>query len=115
MDDSPRRRRSWLLIVSLGLNVMLIAAIVTVGWRIAHRDLRVGAGGPVAPRTLMARYPDAAPRLQAVVDAHTARIEVLRRASFAARRAALAELDSPRATPQSLARALDARRSGGDR
>jgi len=106
MDETPRRRRSWLLIVSLSLNVMLVAAIVTVGWRIAHRDTRPGAGGVLAPRTLMARFPDAAPRLSAIVDAHTAKIERLRRASFAARQAALAELASPTATRESLSRAM---------
>ncbi len=108
MDETPRRRRSWLLIVSLCLNLVLVAAITTVAWRVAHRDTRVGAGGPVAPRSLMARYPDAAPALQAIVDSHTAKIETLRAASVETRRAALAVLSSPDATPEKLAAALNA-------
>ena len=108
MDATPRRRRNWLLIVSLCLNVMLIAAIVTVAVRIAQRDTRIGAGGPLAPRSLIEEFPNEKAAIETVINAHTARIASLRQASRRARVDALNVLAAPDAAPQKLGAAFAA-------
>lgn len=105
--EAPRRRVSWLLVVSLCLNVALIAGIAVVVYRIAHPDLSVGSGGPLAPRSLIAQFPDDGAAIQRVIDAHSAKIQQLRHASATARRQAARLVASPGYTPQAMAAAFD--------
>ena len=105
----PKRRRSWLLIVSLCLNIALIAGIALVVVRVAHRATEIGAsGGALAPRALMTEVPGESARIQAVIDAHSARIRGLREASLRTRRDAWNVLSSPGYTPARLTAALGA-------
>jgi uncharacterized membrane protein len=108
MENAVPRRRSWLLIVSLCLNVLLIAAIATVAVRIAHRDLRIVGARPLGARAVLAQFPDERPRIAPVVAAHRAKVEALRRASIAARESALEVLGKRTATPQDLSAAFAA-------
>jgi uncharacterized membrane protein len=105
----PKRRRSWLLIVSLCLNVALIAGIVLVVVRVAHRTAEIGAsGGALAPRALMTEVPAERAHIQAAIDAHAAKIRVLRQASLRTRREAWRVLSSPGYTPARMTAALGA-------
>lgn len=104
----PRPRRSWLLIVSLCLNIALVPVIAAVVIRATHRDVQIGSGGVLAPRTLMTAFPSDAGKIQKVIDAHTPRIRALRRGSIDARRDAFRMLDAPGYTPEKMAKALDA-------
>ena len=107
---APPRRRNWLLIVSLCLNVVLVALIVTAILRAPSRPAAIG-GGVLAPRSIMAALPDAAGPIQKVIDAHTAKLRELRLASVRARRDAFRVLASPDYTPDKLAAALEAVRA----
>lgn len=104
----PRRRRSWLLIVSLCLNIALVPVIAAVVLRALHRDTAVGSGGVLAPRSVMAAIPDERAHIQKVIDAHSAKILQLRQASIRTRREAFAVLAAPDYTPEKFAAALDA-------
>ena len=108
---APPRRHNWLLIVSLCLNVVLVALIATAIVRIAHRPMPIGGGGVLAPRSIMAALPGASGPIQKVIDAHAAKIRALRMASVQARRAAFRELSAPDYSPQKLAAALEAVRA----
>ncbi|HUO90395.1 MAG TPA: periplasmic heavy metal sensor [Rhizomicrobium sp.] len=108
---APPRRRNWLLIVSLCLNVVLVALIVTAILRAPSRPAAIGGGGVLAPRSIMAALPDAAGPIQKVIDAHTAKLRELRLASVRARRDAFRVLASPDYTPDKLAAALEAVRA----
>ncbi len=100
-------RRSWLLIVSLCLNVALVAAIAVVAWRVAHFDILVDAGGPLSPRAVMAAFPDRRPAIQAIIDTHRGRIAALRRGTARARYDAFRVFGAPDYTPEKMATALD--------
>ena len=110
MTDTPppRPRRSWLLIVSLCLNIALIPVIGAVVVRAMHRDVQIGSGGILAPRSLMAAFPSEAGRIQKVIAARTAKIRELRHGSEQTRLAAWQLLDSPNYSPDRMARALEA-------
>src|SRR5689334_14159665 len=104
MTDTPppatRPRRSWLLIVSLCLNIVLIPVIGAVVIRAMHRDVQIGSGGVMAPRSLVNAFPSEAGRIQKVIAAHTPTIRELRRASVQARIQAWQVLGSPDYTPE---------------
>ena len=104
----PPRRRSWPLIVSLLLNVLLIALIVGTILRIAHRDTGVGAGGVLAPRSVMAVVPNERDNIQKVIDAHAQKIRELRQRSIQTRRDSFTALTAPDYTPEKFAKLLDA-------
>ena len=72
LPPPPRPRRSWLLIVSLCLNIALVPVIAAVVVRAMHRDTAIGSGGVLAPRSLMAALPAQSSAIQKVIDAHTA-------------------------------------------
>jgi uncharacterized membrane protein len=110
MSD-PAPRRNWLLILSLGLNVVLVALIVTAVLRAPHRPLAIGSGGVLAPRSIMAALPDAGGPIQKVIDDHTPKITALRQTAGRARRAAFRELAAPDYTPEKLTAALEAVRA----
>jgi len=105
---APRPRRSWLLIVSLCLNIALVPVIAAVVVRAMHRDVQIGSGGILAPRSLIAAFPNEAGRIQKVIDAHTPKNRELRRASVQARRDAWLLLGSPGYTADAMAKALEA-------
>jgi len=105
---APRPRRSWLLIVSLCLNIALIPVVGAVVLRAMHRDVQIGSGGVLAPRLLMNAFPAEAGRIQKVVSAHTPKIKDLRHGSVQARLGAWQLLDSPNYTPDRMAKALEA-------
>ncbi|MEI9888728.1 MAG: periplasmic heavy metal sensor [Rhizomicrobium sp.] len=107
-DTPPKRRRSWLLIVSLCLNIALVPVIAAVVVRALHRDTQIGSGGILAPRSVMAAIPSARGPIQKIVAAHSAKILKLREASAGARRQAFAALAAPDYTPAKLADALNA-------
>src|SRR3569832_801836 len=104
----PRPRRSWLLIVSLCLNIALIPVIGAVVVRALHRDVQVGSGGILAPRSLISAFPSESGRIQKVIDAHTPKIKDLRHGSLQTRREAWEILGSPGYAPDKMSKALDA-------
>jgi uncharacterized membrane protein len=109
MSDTPApRRRSILLIVSLCLNVLLVPLVVVVIYRAAHGTPEIGAGGALAPRSVMAAVPAERDRIQHIIDAHTPKIRDLRAAAVRARRDAFQVLGSSGYTPEKFAKALDA-------
>jgi uncharacterized membrane protein len=111
MDDKlpPPRRRSRLLIVSLCVNVALIAFIAVVLWRAAHVDRSVGAGiSPLAPKSVAAEFSGRAAAIGAAIDAHRAKILALRATSASTRHEAFALLASDAYTPQKMQAALAA-------
>jgi uncharacterized membrane protein len=109
MDDTPTRpRRSWLLIVSLCLNLALVGGIGVAVYRLAHLDTSVGVGGPLSPKSLAAAFPDRGPAIEQAIAAHQAKILSLRRAAGEARRAAFRELADPDYSPQKMDVALKA-------
>ncbi|MBV9904829.1 MAG: periplasmic heavy metal sensor [Alphaproteobacteria bacterium] len=104
----PRRRRSWLLIVSLCLNIALIPVIGAVIVRAMHRDVQIGSGGILAPRSLQTAIPSERAAIQKVIDAHTAKIRELRRAAVQTRIASFNVLAAPDYTPEKFVASLDA-------
>lgn len=108
LPPAPRPRRSWLLIVSLCLNIALIPVIGAVVVRALHRDVQIGTGGILAPRSLMNAFPSESSRIQKVIAAHTPKIKELRHSSVQTRLAAWRLLDSPNYTPDRMATALEA-------
>ena len=108
LPPAPRPRRSWLLIVSLCLNIALVPVIAAVVVRAMHRDVQIGSGGVLAPRSLIAAFPNEGARIQKVIDAHTSKIKELRRASGEARRDAWKLLGSPGYSADGMAKALEA-------
>ena len=105
--DETRPRRSWLLIVSLCLNVALIGGIAVVAWRIGQFDIFTGSGGPMAPRSVMAEFPDRQPAIEKVIAAHHDKLADLRHSAVVARRDVFRLFASPGYTPQKMASALD--------
>jgi len=105
----PKRRPSILLIVSICLNIILIPVIAAVVVRAVHRDGGVvGAGGVLAPRSVMAAVPAERDRIQAIIDGHTAKITALRKASAQARRQAFLTLAASDFSQSSFAKSLTA-------
>jgi uncharacterized membrane protein len=104
---APRPRRNWLLIVSLCLNIVLIPVIGAVVVRATHRDVQIGSGGVLAPRSLIAAFPNEGSKIQKVIDAHTPKVRELRRAAVQARREAWRVLGAPDYTADKMAKALD--------
>jgi uncharacterized membrane protein len=105
---APRRRVSWLLIISLCINIVLMLVFVGVLYRVVHRETAIGSGGILAPRSLMTALPDERFKLQKIIGNHTPAITALRAASFRTRAEALDVLGSPDYTPEKLATALHA-------
>lgn len=101
------RGRSVLLIVSLCLNVALIAMIVA---GIANAIRTAGhPRGALSPESLLAAASNSERRqVQAVIDAHAERIRVLRTADLKARKAALGIFEGPVLDPFAFKKALDA-------
>jgi uncharacterized membrane protein len=111
MDDAlpPPRRRSRLLIVSLCVNVALLAFITLVLWRAAHVDHSIGGGpSPLAPKAVIAEFPGRTEAIQAVIAAHTQKIFALRAASAQSRREAGRVLEAPDYSPATMRKALAA-------
>ncbi len=106
--DETKPRRNWLLVLSLCLNVALIAAIAVVVWRIGHFDIFSGSGGPMAPRSVMAQFPDREPAIEKIIAAHQAKLADLRHTAAMARRDVFRLFASPGYTPQKVGSALDA-------
>jgi len=105
----PKKRRvSWLLIVSLCLNIALIPVVAAVVIRATHRDTAIGTGGVLAPRSVMAAVPDEQAHIQKIIDAHSAKIIELRQAAARTRRQSLLVLASPDYTPEKMTAALAA-------
>jgi len=91
-STKPRRRVSILLIVSLCLNIVLVPVVAAIVVRATHRATEIGAGGILAPRSVMAAVPAEQARIQKIIDAHTGKIRALRKDSVRARLAAFAAL-----------------------
>lgn len=109
MTDTPARpRRNYLLVVSLCLNVALIGVIAGAIWRISHIDTSIGAGGPLAPHTVMAQFPARAPAISAIIDAHRKKLKELRHASVQARVVFFRALSAPDFDPKAMTQTLDA-------
>jgi Spy/CpxP family protein refolding chaperone len=103
----PRRRVSILLIVSLCLNIVLVPVVVAVVVRAMHRGTEIGAGGVLAPRSVMRAVPAEDARIQKIIDAHTDKIHALRKDSFRARKEAFAVLGASDYSPGKFAGALN--------
>jgi uncharacterized membrane protein len=99
-------KRSILLIVSLCLNVALIAMIV-VGFVNGVRHARPSREF-LSPRALIA---DASPaeraKIQAIIDAHAAKVAMLKKADRAARLAAFKLFADPQLNPVEFAKAVE--------
>jgi uncharacterized membrane protein len=111
---APKSRgRSVLLIVSLCLNVALIAMIVA---GIANAIRMAGhPKGMLAPQALLAAASTSErPQIQAVIDAHAARVKELEKAEFTARRAALEVFAQPNLNADEFKKALDAVNAADD-
>ncbi len=108
LPPAPRPRRSWLLIVSLCLNIVLIPVVAAVVMRALHRDVQIGSGGIMAPRSLIDAFPSEGGKIQKVIGAHTPSIKSLRHATVLARVQAWQLLGSPNYTPDKMAAALAA-------
>ena len=102
----PTPRRSWLLIVSLCVNVALVGGIAMIAWRIAHIDTSVGSGGPLAPHSVMREFPDRQAAIQKAIDAHRETIVALRHAAWQARIDAFGVLGAADYSPQRMSAAL---------
>jgi len=108
LPPAPRSRRSWLLIVSLCLNIALIPVIGAVVVRAMHRDVQIGSGGILAPRSLINAFPSEGGKIQKVIAAHTPTIRERRHASVQTRIQAWQVLGASDYTPDKMAKALDA-------
>ena len=108
LPPAPRPRRSWLLIVSLCLNIALIPVIGAVVVRAMHRDVQIGSGGILAPRSLINAFPSEGGKIQKVIAAHTPAIRERRHASVQTRIQAWQVLGASDYTPDKMAKALDA-------
>lgn len=106
-SKSPPRRRNILLIVSLCLNIVLLPVLAAVVIRAMHRDTAIGAGGILAPRSVMAAIPAEQGAIQKVIDQHTAKLRALRQESIRTRKEAFAVLGAPTYTPEKFAVALN--------
>lgn len=104
----PPRRPSILLIVSLCLNIILIPILFAVVVGAVHRGSVVGAGGVLAPRSVMAAVPNERDRIGAIIDGHAPKIAALRAASAEARRQAFMTLAAPEFSQDSFNRSLTA-------
>jgi uncharacterized membrane protein len=102
----PPRRPNILLIVSLCLNIVLVPVIAAVVIRAVHRDSVVGAGGVLAPRSVMSAVPGERVRIQAIIDGHAPKVLALRAAAAQARRHAFVTLAAPDFTQESFSRSL---------
>lgn len=106
-STKPRRRVSILLIVSLCLNIVLVPVVAAVLIRAMQRVTEIGAGGILAPRSVMATVPAERSHIQTIIDAHTDKILALRKDSFRTRREAFMVLAAPDYTAEKFAGALD--------
>jgi uncharacterized membrane protein len=110
MSDPVRtsvRGRDILLIVSLCLNVALLA-MIAVGIIAALRaPLRQPGSGPLAPQNVLAEVqPSEKPKIQAVIDAHAAKLRELRMEAAQARAAAFRIFAEPTFSPNDFAASL---------
>ncbi|HEY2885631.1 MAG TPA: periplasmic heavy metal sensor [Rhizomicrobium sp.] len=105
---SAPRRPSILLIASLCLNVLLIPVVAVIIVRAAHHLNAVGAGGVLAPRTVMAEAPAQKDRIAAIIARHEPKIHALRTTSADARREAFRALGAADYTPDKLRKSLAA-------
>ena len=105
MSDTPppRSRRSWFLIASLCLNVILIAMLAIGLLRLLHPP-----GSPLGNRALIAAIPAEQPVLQKLADAHAPKLAALHHGLVQARRDAFTVLGATDYTPQKMADALAA-------
>ncbi len=112
MSDSfaPPPRRNILLILSVCLNVALIALIAAGIWRATHPQL-TAVGGILSPVALMHSVPAERDRIQGIVNAHAPRLEELRAAAGATRLRAYNLLSSPGYSPAAFTKSLDAVRT----
>jgi len=103
----PRRRISVLLIVSLCVNIVLVPVVAAVVIRALHRATEFGAGGILAPRSVIAAVPAEQARIQKIIDAHTNKIRSLRKDSVRTRKEAFAVLAASDYSPEKFAGALN--------
>jgi uncharacterized membrane protein len=86
MSETGGRRRNTGLIVSLCLNVVLIAMVAVGFVRAWQREYEQRVGGAFSAQSIVAHLPpDRAARVQAVVDAHAAKLNALADAAQQAR------------------------------
>lgn len=102
----PPKRRSTLLIVSLCLNVallaMIAAGIINAVW---HKP--PPPGGPLMPRALMRdATDDEQDRIQAIMEQHAVRVGQMRRAAAEARKNVLTVFATPNFSQAALESAL---------
>jgi uncharacterized membrane protein len=109
MTDSfaPPPRRNILLIVSLCLNVVLVAMVLAGLWRALH-PLSVLQRGILSPYGLMREAPAERDRIRAIINAHAPKLNELRAASGAARMRAVNAIGSPSYSPDQLKQSLAA-------
>lgn len=106
---APRRGRRIFLILSLCLNVFLVAVIVVGVMRAVHRrNDPMTAGGPFSPYVLLhVAAKEDRPKIQAVIDRHKASVRHLRDQAVAARVASFETFAAPDYTPEKFNAALD--------
>lgn len=106
---APRRGRRIFLILSLCLNVFLVAAILVGVMRAVHRhNDPMTAGGPFSPYALLHEVArEDRPKIQAVIDRHKATVRTLRDQAVAARVASFEVFAAPDYTPAKFTAALE--------
>ena len=109
VGQPPQRRGNALLIVSLCLNVALIAMIaIGILNAVVRNHLRAMPGSPLAPQALLSEVTDAErPKIQAVIDAHLPRLRELRKESTEARIDAFRIFAEPTFSQNDFSHALD--------
>lgn len=106
-DTTAPRRTNILLIVSLCLNIVLVTMFAVFVYRVAHRVQEIGAGGALAPRSVIEAVPAERSRIQNIIDAHESKILSLRAAALRARKDAFQVLGATDFTPDKFTKALN--------
>lgn len=109
--QAPPKRRRVFLILSLCLNValvaMIVAGIVTAQWRKGMMP-----GGPLVPQALMKdATADEQDKIQAIMESHAVRVGQLRRAAAQARKEVFRVFASPNFSQSDLQIALEKMRA----
>lgn len=108
-ETAQPRRSNVPLIISLCLNVALVAMIVVGTIQFMRLPFRpMTAGGPLSAQALLTEVPPSEqPKIQAVIDAHEARLHELRLEAVQARGAAFRIFEEPSFSTSDFAGALD--------
>jgi len=107
VSETAQPRRSWFLIVSLCVNVILLVIIVMGTIRNHREQEAIATAHAFSPRSMMQLVgPEDAAKIQSVMKAHEARIIATLAASHKARAEAFAAFRAPNFDPAAFKAAL---------